>query len=224
MGHKCCSRTTGHRTTRAYVRRGWLASSAAAVVLAVALGLAGCGSSSSPQESTTAAPPVSTSAASTTTAREKVPDLDLLVSIPGLKRSTGEAMIPQRYTCDGADISPPLHWGRAPAHTVEIDLFIVELEHEVEYTQWAVAGLSPKLQGLPAGSLPLTAIQGLNHYNQLAYKLCPPNGVVADYAVLYLPLPRRLPARDGFNATSLALRAVHTAPSEGQLFFTYKRA
>jgi phosphatidylethanolamine-binding protein (PEBP) family uncharacterized protein len=189
--------------------------------------LAGCGGSSNSPSTTpvsTTRSQTHTSPPNTTASREKVPDLDLRVSIPGLQQATSEQTISSRYTCDGADLSPPISWGRVPAHTVEIDLFLVNVEHEMEYAQWAVSGLSPLLRGLPAGRLPKGSILGRNRYGQLGYRLCPPKGVTADYALLYFPLPRRLAARPGFDPQALALRAAHTAPTEGQLFFVYKRA
>jgi phosphatidylethanolamine-binding protein (PEBP) family uncharacterized protein len=203
----------------------------------VVLALAGCGSSSTPsavttqstsasvsKESSTDTPSTATSSTTSASAREKVPNLDLSVNIPGLVQSAGGAVLPKRYTCDGAGLSPPISWGKVPAHTVEIDLFLTSIEHATEYTEWAVAGLSPHLHGISAGHLPSGAILGRNRDNKLSYMLCPRKGIITHYEVLYFPLPRKLPARPGFNAEALALEAVHTAPQEGQVFFTYKRS
>jgi phosphatidylethanolamine-binding protein (PEBP) family uncharacterized protein len=211
--------------------RGWRPRVMAMSGLAVVVALAGCGSvsTSASRQTTQRSRSTSTSAkanaptAVASNSTEKVPDLDLRVRIPGLGRRASGFVLPKRYTCDGADVSPPIVWGHVPAHTVEIDVFLVSIEKEVEYTQWAVSGISPRLRGIRLGTVPFGAVVGRNRDNQDRYKLCPDTHGRTSFAVLYFPLPRKLPARRGFNAKALAFSAVHTAPHEGQFFFTYKR-
>jgi hypothetical protein len=204
--------------------------SSVAAVLA-ALAVAGCGdshgsthSASTPETApTTAASPAKTSpTASQPTApvkTEKVPDIDIPV-----KTFAPREPIPARYTCDGANVPPPLRWGRVPKGTVEIDLFVTNLAGDgTETTDWAVAGLKPNLRLLASGHLPAGAIVGRNSDGQTRYSVCPPKGPKANYFVLLIPLPRHIPVSPGFEGQSLSAKAVRVAAHEGEMSFEYLR-
>ncbi len=130
-----------------------------ALIAALTL-LAGCGSSGSGSTSSTtsAASATSTSSTESTTtptststttstasSTEKVPTID----IP-LASSTNLNPIAATYTCDGANISPPISWSQIPPHTVELQLFVFNFlpVGGKLFADWAVAGLSPSLHGL----------------------------------------------------------------------------
>jgi phosphatidylethanolamine-binding protein (PEBP) family uncharacterized protein len=198
---------------------------------ALALMLAGCGGSSSTQSSSStaaSATPTSSTASTTetetttssTTTSEKVPNINIQ-----LASSVKLDPISAHYTCDGADISPPISWGHVPSNTAEIDLFLFDLApvHGKLFASWAVAGLSPKLRGLSAGQLPAGAILGRNSHGQAAYSLCPPKGPLVRYAFLMYALPKKIPVSPGFNAEALREKALHTAESAGLLGASYKR-
>lgn len=158
------------------------------LMAALALMLAGCGGSSSTQSSSSTAASATptltltlTAASSTatetttssTTTSEKVPNINIQ-----LASSVKLDPISAHYTCDGANISPPISWDHVPSNTAEIDLFLFNLApvNGKLFASWAVAGLSPKLRGLSAGQLPAGAIVGRNSHGQAAYSLCPPKG------------------------------------------------
>ena len=213
-----------------------LQSPALGSVLAVMLALTACGGSSSTSQSSSASAAsatqasastsatTSTSTSATTTASkassEKVPTIDVQMA-----SSVKLEPIAARYTCDGADISPPVSWSHIPAHTVELDLFQFNLApvHGKLFANWAVAGLSPKLHGLQAGRLPASAIVGRNSHGHTGYSLCPPKGPSVRSLFLLYALPKKIPARAGFNAEALREKALHEAKSLGLLGTTYKR-
>ena len=62
--------------------------------------------------------------------------------------------IPAKYTCDGANISPPLQWRNVPAHTVELVLFVIDDSSNGSEggIRWVVAGIDPSLSGIAAGA------------------------------------------------------------------------
>ncbi len=129
------------------------------------------------------------------------------------------------FTCDGANISPPVSWSHVPPTTAEIDLFLFNLApvNGKLFANWAVAGLSPKLRGLSAGQLPAGAVLGRNSHGQVAYSLCPAKGPAVRYAFLMYALPKKIPVSTGFNAEALREKALHTAASAGLLGLSYKR-
>jgi hypothetical protein len=86
-----------------------------------------------------------------------------------------------------------------------------------------VAGLKPSLRGIPAGRLPSNAVVGRNYLGKTAYSLCPTEGTTGNYIALLAALPRRIPAKPGFDPTTLSNEAAAIAKYEGRLGFSYKR-
>ncbi|HUB75362.1 MAG TPA: hypothetical protein VL979_15190 [Solirubrobacteraceae bacterium] len=209
------------------MRGGWRSKAASTGALLAALALAACGGSGSHPTTATQTADVSSTASQAATSAEsteKVPNVNLAVHISVLHGVAGARTIPRRYTCDGADASPPVSWGKVPSNTAEIDLFVVSLENGSEYASWAVAGIPAKARSLSAGRLPHGAVVGRNRFGRAGYSLCPRKGKTGTYTLLVDPLPRRIPAKSGFNPEQLLDQVIHTAEVEGELSFSYKRA
>jgi phosphatidylethanolamine-binding protein (PEBP) family uncharacterized protein len=168
--------------------------------------------------STTSTPTSTTTTA--TTASEKVPNLSLT-----LTSSTPLSPIAKRYTCDGSETTPQISWGKLPANTKEVDLFLFNLlpVHGKLVDDWAVAGLKPKQSGVAAGHLPAGAILGRNSFGHVGYTVCPPKGQTVKYAFLVYALPKRISAKPGFNPEQLREKALHTAEFAGLLGASYTR-
>jgi phosphatidylethanolamine-binding protein (PEBP) family uncharacterized protein len=197
--------------------------------LFLAVGVAGCGGSNSASSSPTTAATAaaltgavgasSTGTASTSTAAgttEKVPTEDIPVTSP-----VSFKPLSARYTCAGADISPPLRWSEIPRNTAEIDLFVFNVlpVHGKLFASWAVAGLKPGTRELSAGRLPAGAIVGRNGYGQARYSLCPSKRAKAGYVVQLYALPRMVPTKPGFDADALNKVDFHISESIGRLYF-----
>lgn len=91
--------------------------------------------------------------------------------------------IPERYTCDGADVSPPLDWSEAPAGTRAFALICDDPDAPVGiWVHWVVYGLPATATGLPEMVAPVDALpgggrQGLNDFRRVGYGgPCPPPG------------------------------------------------
>jgi phosphatidylethanolamine-binding protein (PEBP) family uncharacterized protein len=188
----------------------------AAIVLAVSAAV-GCSGSSSHgaganklEGSSTPAGSVSTSApqARTSTSAEPLPAVSIDVTVPILLK-TPLLGIPERYTCDGADVSIPVRWSGIPHGTAEFALFVVglRLTHGELSFAWAVMGLGPTSHGIPAGRLPPGAVVGRNSSGGRGYSICPPPGRRETYYVKVLALPHSLNAAPGFDAGTLYHRA-----------------
>jgi phosphatidylethanolamine-binding protein (PEBP) family uncharacterized protein len=108
---------------------------------------------------------------------------------------------------------------------VEVDLFLFNLlpVHGKLVNDWAVAGLSPKLTGVPAGRLPASAILGRNSFGETHYTVCPPKGQTVHYAFLVYALPKRILVKPGFKAEKLREKALHLSEVAGLLGATYTR-
>ncbi|HEV2997721.1 MAG TPA: hypothetical protein VGX16_01345 [Solirubrobacteraceae bacterium] len=187
--------------------------------------MSGCGGSQ-PATQSTAANVVSANTARpavTTTAASEEKGL-IALSSPALYGSeSAPGQILARYTCHGANISPPLHWGDVPHATKEFLLVLAYQDsHGDLHAAWAVAGLKPALHALAAGQLPQRAVVGKNDHGQQRYSLCLAKGKHR-YLMLLMALPHQLHAKPGFNAIKTALEAQSTALAQGRISFWYPR-
>ena len=91
--------------------------------------------------------------------------------------------IPKKYTCEGPDVSPPLHWSVPPAGTRSYVIIADDPDAPVgTWTHWVIYDLPLDLRGLPEG-VPAKervldgALQGLNDFKRVGYGgPCPPPG------------------------------------------------
>jgi Raf kinase inhibitor-like YbhB/YbcL family protein len=129
--------------------------------------------SSAPEETTTTAAPTTTeapttTAESTTTTAAAADPIEL--------RSASfdhEGDIPVEYTCDGANLSPPLEWGDSPPGTVSLALIVDDPDAgDSPWVHWVIFNIPPSVTSLPEGVpggaanevLPDGSIQGTNDF------------------------------------------------------------
>lgn len=89
---------------------------------------------------------------------------------------SGQA-IPSQYTCDGADIIPPLSWENAPDSTKSFALIVTDPDYSAGiWTHWVVFNIAADVKGNQEGSSPRGS-SGLNDWNTTGYRgPCPPSG------------------------------------------------
>jgi phosphatidylethanolamine-binding protein (PEBP) family uncharacterized protein len=198
----------------------------------LALAASGCSGSDgghtatkAPSASTGAAAPAASEAPTTSTGASVPESSNEPVVSLSLSSSIGLEPIAARYTCDGADVSPPISWGTIPAGTVELALFVVNQErvNGRVFVDWALTGLRPSLRQLSAGQTPAGAVVGRNSFGQTAYSVCPARGAPTEYVVRLDAVSKRLGVRTGFDASALFRPASHASNSIGLLSFSYQR-
>jgi len=107
-----------------------------------------------------------------------------------------QAEIPQRYTCDGQDISPPLHWTGIPPGTHSLVLIVEDPDApdpsapKMIWVHWVLVNLPAADASLPEGvspdDLPTGTREGLNDWKRTGYGgPCPPIGRHRYYFKLY---------------------------------------
>lgn len=95
--------------------------------------------------------------------------------------------IPSKYTCEGADVSPPLAWSEAPAATKSFALIVDDPDApdpkapRMTWVHWVLynlpAGASALPEAVAAADLPPGTRQGLNDWKRAGYGgPCPPIG------------------------------------------------
>jgi Raf kinase inhibitor-like YbhB/YbcL family protein len=147
----------------------------AAVVLAVAaaLMLAGCGQAG--QGAAIAPRPMSVSS-----------------------EAFSQDILPQRYTCHGVGIHPPLDWSGAPAGTKSLALVVDDSSAPITpYIYWLVFDIQPGTTDIQEGALPTGAKQALNSAHVTSYHAPCPNGHSHAYRFTVYALNRQLSLPNG---------------------------
>lgn len=96
---------------------------------------------------------------------------------------TEGSMIPEKYTCDGDDLSPPIYWSGIPAITRSIALICDDPDASSKpWVHWVIFNIPATAKSLPEGVPTLKmltngSVQGTNDFRQVGYGgPCPPNG------------------------------------------------
>ena len=138
-------------------------------------------------------------------------------------------MIPAKYTCDGADISPPLQWDTAPEGTVSIALISDDPDAPMgTWVHWVLFNLPGSTTSLAENvptdkTLTNGAIQGTNDFRKIGYGgPCPPGGTHRYYFKIYA-LDAQLDLQAGANKKELLRAMQGHILAEGQLMGKYKR-
>lgn len=86
--------------------------------------------------------------------------------------------IPAKYTCDGADISPPLQIGAVPDRASSLALIVDDPDAPVgTWVHWVVWGIPAQTREIGENSLQAVAQQGRNDWKRNSYGgPCPPSG------------------------------------------------
>lgn len=124
--------------------------------------------------------------------------------------------IPNKYTCDGADMSPTLSWSGAPAETRSFALIVDDPDAPGgTWNHWLIWNLPPTQQQLAEGiskdpRLPNGIRQGLNDFHKPGYNgPCPPPGKPHRYFFKLFALDSELQLQPGATRKELdsALRS-----------------
>jgi Raf kinase inhibitor-like YbhB/YbcL family protein len=101
-------------------------------------------------------------------------------------------MIPAKYTCDGADFSPPLEWSGSPAGTKSFALVCDDPDAPMgTWVHWVIFDIPPSATMLGEGitrekDLPGGGTQGINDFRKIGYGgPCPPGGTHRYFFKLY---------------------------------------
>jgi len=138
-------------------------------------------------------------------------------------------LIPPRYTCDGADISPPLRWDAVPEGTKSIALISDDPDAPMgTWVHWVLFNLPPDTKELaenipPNKTLPNGAKQGTSDFGRIGYGgPCPPSGTHRYFFKIYaLDAVIDLPA--GARKQQLVKAMEGHILGQGQLIGKYKR-
>ena len=118
--------------------------------------------------------------------------------------------IPQVYTCDGRDVSPPLRWANAPQGTMSFALICDDPDAPMgTWVHWVIYNIPAETDRL-AEALPSSeqldsgALQGNNDFGRIGYGgPCPPRGKPHRYFFRLYALDCALSASAGLTKKAL---------------------
>ncbi len=138
-------------------------------------------------------------------------------------------LIPAKYTCDGADVSPPLQWQGVPEGAQSIALISDDPDAPVgTWVHWVVYNLSADTkelaENIPADeTLASGAKQGMTDFRRIGYGgPCPPGGTHRYFFKIYA-LETKLDLPAGAKKTDLLKAMEGHIIGQGQLIGKYKR-
>ncbi|MBI4746358.1 MAG: YbhB/YbcL family Raf kinase inhibitor-like protein [Deltaproteobacteria bacterium] len=142
---------------------------------------------------------------------------------------TEGGMIPKQYTCDGADISPPLSWSTVPEGTKSITIVADDPDAPAgTWVHWIVYNLPPDLKGLPENvpakeTLANGGMQGMTDFRRIGYGgPCPPSGTHRYFFKVYA-LDKILDLYPGAIKKRLLNAMEGHILAEGELIGKYRR-
>lgn len=138
-------------------------------------------------------------------------------------------LIPAKYTCDGADVSPPLQWDNVPQTAKSIALICDDPDAPMgTFVHWVLFNLPAETRQLAEKvaadkTLPSGARQGTSGFGRVGYGgPCPPSGTHRYFFKIYaLDTTLDLPA--GARKSDLLKVMQGHILAQGQLVGKYKR-
>ena len=125
--------------------------------------------------------------------------------------------IPERFSCEGENVPPPLRWTAPPQGTVELALAIQDADHPAgPFVHWLVVGIDPSVTSTEPEAVPQggRVLPGSSD-NETYIGPCPPDGSgVHRYLFQVYALSRPLQLAEGANPND-RVRAIRRAASTG---------
>ena len=131
--------------------------------------------------------------------------------------------IPSKFTCDGADSSPPLQIAEIPSGAKSLVLVVEDPDAPSGlFTHWIVWNISPQTNAIAEGSA-TKGVQGTNDFGKSGYGgPCPPSGTHRYYFRIFA-LDRELSLPSGTKRNQLDAAIKGHVVARGELMGRYSR-
>jgi Raf kinase inhibitor-like YbhB/YbcL family protein len=149
--------------------------------------------------------------------------VQIRLSSPGFAAG---ATIPRRYTCDGADTSPPLVWTKPPKAARELALLMEDPDApNGTFVHWTVYNIAPRTVLIGLNEPPSGAEEGENSFGKRGYSgPCPPEGDKPhNYVFTIYALRSTLKLAPGAKPADVREAIAERAIARGQLVGSFKR-
>ncbi|MBW4630665.1 MAG: YbhB/YbcL family Raf kinase inhibitor-like protein [Iphinoe sp. HA4291-MV1] len=145
------------------------------------------------------------------------------------KAFEADGFIPAKYTCDGANISPPLSWDEPPTGTQSFVLIVDDPYAPGEtFVHWVLYDIPATVRELSENiaavkTLPNGAVQGKNDFDKFGYGgSCPPRGTHRYFFKLYA-LDKQLGLEPGATKAQVVTAMDDHILAETEYIGRYKR-
>jgi Raf kinase inhibitor-like YbhB/YbcL family protein len=139
--------------------------------------------------------------------------------------------IPQMYTCDGTDISPPLSWDPVPQGTRSIAILVTDPDAPSgTFIHWVAYNIPPGTREIPAGIpgrsiLPAGSLQERNDMGRAGYGgPCPPRGKPHHYHFTVVALDSTMTLAGNQDGRMLQGAMAGHILARGEIVGIYSRA
>jgi len=131
--------------------------------------------------------------------------------------------IPSKFSCDGADTSPPLQIADVPSGAKSLVLIVDDPDAPSGlFTHWTAWNISPQTSTIAEGSPP-KGVQGTNDFGKSGYGgPCPPSGTHRYYFKIFA-LDRELDLPSGAKRGQLDAAMKGHVIAQGELIGRYSR-
>ncbi len=95
--------------------------------------------------------------------------------------------IPQKYTCEGEDVNPPLSFLDIPKNAKSLALIVDDPDAPSKaWVHWVVYNIDPLTKDIVENSVPKSGDEGMTDFGKAGYGgPCPPSGVHRYFFKLY---------------------------------------
>jgi len=95
--------------------------------------------------------------------------------------------LPQKYTCDGEGINPPLKFQDIPESARSLVLIVDDPDAPMgDFVHWTVWNINPSVKEIAEDSVPLDGMEGITDFGSSGYGgPCPPDGAHHYHFKLY---------------------------------------
>ncbi len=108
--------------------------------------------------------------------KEKIERGAMKIESPSFKNNE---MIPSKYTCDGANVNPPLLISGTPEDAKSLVLIVDDPDAPSKtWVHWVVWNIDPNTKEIPENTIPKGAVEGMTDFGKQGYGgPCPPSGI-----------------------------------------------
>ncbi|MBC7194688.1 MAG: YbhB/YbcL family Raf kinase inhibitor-like protein [Caldisericia bacterium] len=138
-------------------------------------------------------------------------------------------LIPEKYSCDGEDISPPLEWENIPQGTKSFCIIMEDPDAPGGiFTHWIIFNIPSNYMSLPEnfpkiGEFENGIKQGKNDFNKIGYNgPCPPKNSTHHYRFKIFSLDTILNLNSGIKVNELMKAIENHILGIGELICIYK--
>ena len=131
--------------------------------------------------------------------------------------------IPSKFTCDGADTSPPLQIQEVPPTAKSLVLIVDDPDAPSGlFTHWIIWNISPQASTIAEGSAP-KGVEGMNDFGKSGYGgPCPPSGTHRYFFKIFA-LDKELDLPAGSKRAQLDAAIKGHVIAQGELMGRYSR-